>query len=105
VPVTSIAVRVPGHRRARVVLAAGVVCAGLALGGGAASAAQARAVTICSSRATLYETPGGAKVGVLHEGDHVRVLARDRDDVWWRVVAGFGTRGWLRSSAICGHRR
>jgi hypothetical protein len=103
VPVTSIAIRVPGHRRARVVLAAGVVCAGLALGG--AASAQARTVTICSSRATLYETPGGAKVGVLHDGDQVRVLARDRDDVWWRVVAGFGTRGWLRGSAICGHRR
>ncbi len=50
---------------------------------------------------TLYESPGGAKVGVLHAGDRVRVIAEGSDDPWWRVAASFGTRGWLRESAIC----
>lgn len=95
---TSIAIRVPGNRRARVVIATATACGLLALG---AASAQARTVTICASRVTLYETPGGAKVGILHEGDRVRVIAEGSDDPWWRVAASFGTRGWLRESAIC----
>lgn len=86
---TSIPIRVP---------VVAVACALLALG---AASAQARTVTICASRATLYETPGGAMVGILHAGDHVRVVAEGSDDPWWRVAARFGTRGWLRESAIC----
>lgn len=99
---TSISVRVPDDRRARVVLGAAVACAFLALG---VSSVQARTVTICASRVTLYETPGGAKVGVLHAGDRVRVVAKGSDDPWWRVVASFGTRGWLRESAVCRRSR
>ncbi|HEX5926000.1 MAG TPA: SH3 domain-containing protein [Baekduia sp.] len=97
-PLTSVPNRVPGNRRVRVVLGVAVACAFLALG---ATSAQARTVTICASRATLYETPGGAKVGILHAGDRVRVIAEGGDDPWWRVAARFGTRGWLRESAIC----
>jgi Bacterial SH3 domain len=98
VSLISVSIRVPGNRRARVVLGATVACAVLALG---ASAAQARMVTVCASHVTLYETPGGAKVGILHAGDRVRVIAEGSDDPWWRVAARFGTRGWLRESAIC----
>lgn len=101
-PLTSVPNRVPGNRRVRVVLGAAVACVFLALG---ASSAQARTVTVCASRATLYETPGGAKVGILHAGDRVRVVAEGSDDPWWRVAASFGTRGWLRESAICRRNR
>jgi hypothetical protein len=65
------------------------------------AAASPRAVTVCSHRATLYETPGGAVVGVVHRGDDVLLLRRGADGRWWRVRARFGTKGWLRSSAIC----
>jgi hypothetical protein len=92
----------PGRRRARIVVAATLGCAGLALG---ASSANARTVTVCAPHVTLYETPGGAKVGILHRGDRVGILAKGSDDEWWRVVAGFGTRGWLRESAVCGRHR
>lgn len=98
-PLTSVPNRVPGNRRVRVVLGATVACVVLALG--ASSAQAARTVTVCASRVTLYETPGGAKVGILHAGDRVRVVAKGSDDPWWRVAASFGTRGWLRESAIC----
>lgn len=97
---TFIPTRVPGSRRARGVAVAASVCALLG-----ASSAQARTATVCASRVTLYETPGGAKVGVLHEGDRVRVIAKGSDDPWWRVAASFGTRGWLRESAICRRNR
>jgi hypothetical protein len=49
----------------------------------------------------MYETPGGARVGVLHRGDRVRVVTVGADDPWWRVAAAFGTRGWVRASALC----
>lgn len=93
---TSVSIRVPGNRRVRVVLGVAVAC--LALG---AASAQARTAAVCADRVTLYESPGGAKVGVLHAGDRVRVIAEGSDDPWWRVAASFGTRGWLRESAIC----
>jgi hypothetical protein len=102
VPATSIAIRVPGQRRARGVLGTMLACAGLAVGATSAAAAQAQpTVTVCAAHAALYETPGGAQVGVLHNGDHVRVLARGDHRTWWRVVARFGTRGWLRETAVC----
>ena len=86
-----------------------LACAGLMAGAAApasgAQAARVRVVTICAPRATLYETPGGAKVGFLHHGDRVRVLAVGADDPWWRVVAAFGTRGWLKESAVCERHR
>jgi hypothetical protein len=101
---TSIAIRVPGPRRARVVLGTALACSLL---GFSATSAQARmrTVAICSAQAKLYETPGGAEVGLLHRGDRVHVSAGAGGDRWWRVVAGFGTRGWLRQTAICGHHR
>src|SRR3954464_5109064 len=64
------------------------------------AAASPRAVTVCSHHATLYETPGGAIVGVVHRGDDVYVLRRGSDGRWWRVRARFGTKGGRRSSAI-----
>jgi hypothetical protein len=89
-----------------------LACAGLMAGVGASAAdasaadasARARRVTICAAHATLYETPGGPKVGILHRGDKVKVLAFGAEDAWWRVAAAFGTRGWLKESAVCGHR-
>jgi hypothetical protein len=66
-----------------------------------AAAASHRAVTVCSQRATMYETPGGAIVGVLHRGDDVALLRRGADGRWWRVRARFGTKGWMRSKSIC----
>ena len=112
-PSTSIAIRVPGLGRARVVvLWVALACGGLALGGAGAGTAAARGapparvVTVCAPQVTLYETPGGAKVGLLHRGDRVRVVAGAAARApWWRVVASFGTRGWLRASAICGRDR
>jgi hypothetical protein len=80
-------------------LAVAASCALLTLG--PATAQAARTVTVCAERVTLFETPGGAKVGILHEGDRVRLVAKGSDDPWWRVAARFGTRGWLRKSAIC----
>jgi hypothetical protein len=78
---------------------AAVVVASFAVA--APAAASPRAVTVCSHRATLYETPGGAVVGVVRRGDDVYVLRRGSDGRWWRVRARFGTKGWMRSSAIC----
>jgi hypothetical protein len=49
----------------------------------------------------MYETPGGAVVGVLHWGDDVYLLRRGADGRWWRVRARFGTKGWVRSKSIC----
>ena len=103
-PLTSIPIRVPGRRRARVMLGVALTCAGLAAGA-APAFAQARTVTICASHVALYETPGGAEVGILHSGDRVRVIAEGADDPWWRVVASFGTRGWLRESSVCRRHR
>ncbi len=99
---TSVPVRVPGNRRARAVLGVASVCVFLVLGAaGAQAQARTATATVCAERVTLYESPGGAKVGILHEGDHVRVIAKGRIDPWWRVAASFGTRGWLRERAIC----
>ena len=102
-PFTSTATRVPGSRRARVVVL-WVALAVLVLPASAAAAARPPAATVCAARVTLYETPGGAKVGILHRGDRVRIVAGGGDAAWWRVAASFGTRGWLRSSALCGGR-
>ncbi|HEY6763005.1 MAG TPA: SH3 domain-containing protein [Baekduia sp.] len=92
------ALPLPGAtRRAGVVvlaLAAALVAPGVA-------PAAPRTAAVCASSAGLFETPGGAKVGVVHRGDHVRVVAVGADDGWWRVVARFGTRGWIRETAIC----
>jgi hypothetical protein len=93
---------VPGLRRARVVaLALVVVTSGALAAGPASAAARARAVTVCALDASLYETPGGARVGIVHRGDRVRVVAKGARDGWWRVAASFGTRGWIRATAIC----
>src|SRR5262245_50669319 len=70
-----------------------------------AAASSHRAVTVCSKRATMYETPGGAVVGIVHNGDDVYVLRHGSDGRWWRVKARFGTKGWMRSSAICAEDR
>ena len=77
------------------------VVAGASLVVAAPAAASPRAVTICKNRATLYETPGGAIVGVVHRGDDVYLLRRGSDGRWWRVRARFGTKGWMQRSAIC----
>lgn len=71
----------------------------------AAAAASPRAAVVCVAAVGMYETPGGARVGVLHRGDHVRVVTVGADDPWWRVAAAFGTRGWVRESALCGGGR
>jgi hypothetical protein len=104
---------VPGPRRARVVALALVVVATGALAAApaqaqtqaqanaSAAAARARAATVCALDASLYETPGGARVGIVHRGDRVRVVAKGARDGWWRVAASFGTRGWIRATAIC----
>jgi SH3-like domain-containing protein len=102
VPFTSTATRVPGSRRARVVV---LWVALVVMAVPATAAARPPSATFCAAQVTMYETPGGAKVGVLHRGDHVRVVAAGERAPWWRVAAAFGTRGWLRSSALCGHRR
>src|SRR3954447_15596053 len=65
------------------------------------AAASPRAATVCSHRATLYETPGGAVVGVVHRGGDAFLLRRRADGRRWRVRARFGTKGWMRTSAIC----
>jgi hypothetical protein len=82
-------------------LAAVAICLALP----STAAASPRAVTVCSHRAALYETPGGAIVGVVHRGDDVYLLRRGSDGRWWRVRARFGTKGWLRSSSICASDR
>jgi hypothetical protein len=71
----------------------------------AEAASRHRVVTVCSHRATMYETPGGAVVGVLHRGDDVYLLRRGADGRWWRVRARFGTKGWVRSTSICAEDR
>jgi len=81
-------------------LAVAAACV-LCLAAPSAAAASPRAVTVCSKRATMYETPGGAVVGVVHRGDEVFLLRRGSDGRWWRVRARFGTKGWVRSSVIC----
>lgn len=70
-----------------------------------AAAASPRVAVVCAAAVGMYETPGGARVGVLHRGDKVRVVVVGADDPWWRVAAAFGTRGWVRESALCGGGR
>jgi len=106
---TSIAIREPGlRRRARVVLGIALTCGALAVAAttaGVAQAARAVTATVCVQQATLYETPGGAMVGILHRGDRIRVVGKGPHGTWWRVVASFGTRGWLRGTSVCGRHR
>jgi hypothetical protein len=94
-------IRVPGLVcRARVVaLAALALCA--AGTHAAAAVAAPRSATVCASSVVMVESPGGQKVGVLHHGDRVRLITARGGAKWWRVAARFGTRGWVRASALC----
>lgn len=89
-----------GVALALVVVATGALATGPASGRENA-AARTRTATVCAPGASLYETPGGARVGIVHRGDRVRVVAKGARDGWWRVAASFGTRGWIRETAIC----
>ena len=55
----------------------------------ATAVARPPAATVCAAQVTMYETPGGAKVRVLHRGDRVRVVAGGDHAPWWRVAAAF----------------
>ncbi|WP_027008261.1 SH3 domain-containing protein [Conexibacter woesei] len=89
-----------GLRSRRGALAAVAVSAALCASP-AVAAASPRSAVVCVAAVGMYETPGGARVGVLHRGDRVRVVTVGADDPWWRVAAAFGTRGWVRESALC----
>jgi hypothetical protein len=94
-------------RRAVAILATTSFLAGVGAAATDAHAADRRPspVSICAKRANLVESPGASVVGVVHDGDVVRVLQRDRHDHWWRVLTRFRTRGWLKTSAICAEDR
>jgi hypothetical protein len=68
--------------------------------GEAAAASEARIV--CVPRAPLTETPGGLVVGSVTRGDRVFVLKRAKGRRWVRVRTDFATRGWMRTSQLCG---
>lgn len=87
--------------------ASALALAGLALAPGAARAedlaGKAReARIVCAARAPLTETPGGLVVGSVTRGDRVFVLKRAKGRRWVRVRTDFATRGWMRSSQLCG---
>lgn len=90
---------------AAVAVTAALCASPAAAAASAAATASPRAAVVCVAAVGMYETPGGARVGVLHRGDHVRVVTVGADDPWWRVAAAFGTRGWVRESALCGGGR
>jgi hypothetical protein len=79
--------------------------ASLACWAGPAHADAGRDVEVCARKATMYESPGGAAVAVVWRGDRVVVLRRGAGGSWWRVRARFGTRGWIRASAVCAEDR
>ncbi|WP_272473292.1 hypothetical protein [Baekduia alba] len=94
--------RSPLPRRAVALLATCSFAAGVGAAATDAHAATSpHGVRVCAAEVKLVESPGGAVVGVVHDGDVVRVLLRDRGDRWRRVLTRFRTRGWLRTSTIC----
>jgi hypothetical protein len=79
--------------------------AALACWAAPAQADAGRDVEICARKAAMYESPGGAAVGVVWRGDRVVVLHGGAGRRWWRIRARFGTRGWIRASAVCAEDR
>ena len=67
-----------------------------------AAAAPREARLVCVARAPLTETPGGLVVGSVTRGDRVFILRRAKGRRWVRVRTDFATRGWMRSSQLCG---
>ncbi|WP_205699125.1 RNA polymerase sigma factor [Conexibacter sp. SYSU D00693] len=66
-----------------------------------ALAASKKVRKVCSSRAYLYETPGRFVIGTVFRSQPVTVQRRDRTRRWTRITTDAGTRGWVRSSALC----
>ncbi|HET6505803.1 MAG TPA: SH3 domain-containing protein [Baekduia sp.] len=92
------------RRRRLATAAAGLLAAAVLV---APAGAQARGggpapVRVCAERAIVRETPGGLVIGVLEEGDPVRVLKRSRDRVWVRVANNLPAVGWIKAKAIRG---
>jgi hypothetical protein len=65
-----------------------------------AAAAQSR--WVCRGPAAVFDTPGGIVIGILAQGDHVRVLMHAAGRRQWVMVHGpIEIRGWMRAGALC----
>jgi hypothetical protein len=72
----------------------------------APAGAQARgggdAARVCAERAIVREAPSGLVIGVIEQGEPVRVLKRSKDRVWVRVAVDLPAVGWIKAKALCG---
>ena len=79
------------------------MAAAAAVGGAApASAAPLPRAEICTTRATLYDTPGGMAVGVLARGTRVTIVRRSASRRWVRVRSSHPITGWTPARVLCG---
>jgi hypothetical protein len=78
-----------------------------ALGASPPAAVAARAAAepvrwVCHGPASVFDTPGGIVIGILAQGDHVRVLMRAAGHPQWVMVHGpIEINGWMRAGALC----
>jgi hypothetical protein len=67
-----------------------------------AEAAAAPARRVCRGPASVFDTPGGIVIGILAEGDQVRVLMHAAGRPRWVMIYGpIDIRGWMRQQALC----
>jgi hypothetical protein len=67
-----------------------------------ARAAAAPVRWVCHGPASVFDTPGGVVIGILAQGDHVRVLMHAAGRPEWVMVHGpIEIRGWMRAGALC----
>lgn len=97
------AARAARRRRRRHAAAAGLLAAAvLAVPGGAQARGGGDVARVCAERALVREVPSGLVIGVIEQGEPVRVLRRSRDRVWVRVVVDLPAVGWIKAKALCG---
>ena len=65
------------------------------------SAAHARTLRVCSTSATLRDTPRGFVVARLFRRDTVTVLRRSAERGWTNVRTRSGLPGWMLTRSLC----
>jgi hypothetical protein len=97
------AVRAARCRQGGRAAAAGLLAAAaLVVPANADARAAGTTTRVCAERAIVREAPSGLVIGVIEQGDPVRVLRRSRDRVWVRVAVDLPAVGWIKAKALCG---